>query len=98
MKKEHAKKILGDVAPEQCFWINRGPIIKNLRQLPTAIRRMKPDTFMHHVGKEKNDFGVWIKHVVGDTALASKVSKLKTKKAMVDEIKKRVKLLKKAAG
>ena len=59
---------------------------------------MKPETFMHHVGKDKNDFSEWVKHVVGDTALASKVSKLKTKKAMIDEINKRVKLLKKAAG
>ena len=98
MKKEHAKKILGNVAPEQCFWVNKGPIVKNIRQLPTALRRMKTETFMHHVGKDKNDFSEWVKNVVGDTALASKVSKLKTKKAMIDEIKKRVKLLKKVAG
>ncbi|MBW2984415.1 hypothetical protein KY361_04825 [Candidatus Woesearchaeota archaeon] len=98
MKKEHAKRMLGDVAPEQCFWVNRGPIVKNIRQLPTALKRMKEETFMHHVNTGKNDFSEWIKHVVGDAALASKVSKLKTKKAMIDEINKRVKLLKKTAG
>ncbi|MBW2980609.1 hypothetical protein KY360_04285 [Candidatus Woesearchaeota archaeon] len=98
MKKEHAKKILKDVMPEQCFWINKGPIIKNLRQLPRALRRMKPETFTHHVGKGKNDFSVWIDHVLGDANLASAISKLKTKKAMADALNKRIKILKKTAG
>lgn len=98
MKKEHAKKILGNVPPEQCFWVNRGPIVKNLMQLPRALRRMKQDTFMHHVDKSKNDFSAWIKHVIGDTTLASSISKLKTKKAMIAELNKRIKLLKKTSG
>ena len=98
MKKEHAKKILSDVTPEQCFWINNGPVVKNLRQLPSALKRMKEETFMHHVNKDKNDFSTWVSHVIGDTALASAISKLKTKKAMIDELNKRIKLLKKTAG
>jgi hypothetical protein len=92
------KKTLGDVAPEQCFWINNGPIVKNLKQLPGALRRMKQDTFMHHVTKDKNDFGAWIKHVIGDVQLANSVSKMKTKKAMIDALNKRIKTLKKSAA
>ena len=98
MNKEQAKKILGNVAPEQCFWVNKGPIVKSLGQLPTAINRMKETTFTHHVSKGKNDFSTWVKHVVGDTALASKISRLKTKKVMAGEISKRIKVLKKTAG
>lgn len=98
MKKEQAKKLLGDVAPEQCFWVNNGPILKGIKDLPRALKRMKQDTFMHHVNKDKNDFSAWVKHVVGDVNLANSISKLKTKKAMVDQLNKRIKLLKKSAA
>ena len=96
--KSDPKRILADVAPEQCFWINNGPIVRNLGQLPGAIRSMKQETFMHHVNKGKNDFSNWIKHVVGDAQLANSVSKMKTKQPMIDALNKRIKTLKKAAS
>ena len=98
MKKDMAKKILGNVPPEQCFWINNGPIVKSVKQLTSAVKKMKDSTFMHHVNKDKNDFSAWIKHVVGDTALANSISKLKTKKAIVEQLNKRLKTLKKVCG
>ncbi len=98
MKKEIAKKILGDVSPEQCFWVNNGPIVHNVNQLSSALRKMDDSTFMHHVNDTKNDFSAWVKHVVGDTSLANSISKMKTKKAMIDQLDKRLKLLKKTAG
>ncbi len=97
-KNMDVKKVLGDVAPEQCFWINNGPIVKSVRELPGVLRRMKQDTFMHHVNKDKNDFGAWIKHVIGDVQLANSVSKMKTKKAMIDALIKRIKTLKKSGA
>jgi hypothetical protein len=96
--KSNPRRILADVAPEQCFWVNNGPIVKNLRELPGALRRMKQDTFMHHVNKGKNDFSNWIKHVVGDAQLANSVSKMKTKKTMIDALNKRIKTLQKTAA
>ena len=98
MKKIDAKKVLGQVAPEQCFWVNNGPIVRSVADLPRALKKMKDKTFMHHVGKDKNDFSTWIKHVVGDANLANSISKLKTKKAMIDQLNKRIKLLKKSAA
>lgn len=28
--KDEAKRYLYDAAPEQCFWVNNGPILKNM--------------------------------------------------------------------
>ena len=32
VSKEEAKKYLCDAAPEQCFWVNNGPILKNMEE------------------------------------------------------------------
>ena len=35
--KDEARKYLSDVASEQCFWINNGPILKNIEELGPLI-------------------------------------------------------------
>lgn len=92
------KKILEDVAPEKCFWVNDGKIIKNLAELPTALSRMSDEAFVYHVNDSKNDFSTWIEEVIGDKTLANSLRKLRDKKLMMREVEKRVHELKKKLG
>jgi hypothetical protein len=68
--KVSSKKMLGDVPEDKRFLCNDGLVLKNLRELETALKKMSADTYHHHVGDSKNDFSSWIKDVVGDDKLA----------------------------
>jgi len=97
MNKDAAAGFLANVLPEKAFWVNNGPILKSISELATELKKMKTDTFMHHVNQGKNDFANWIKDVVGDGKLTKQISKLKTKEAVANMISRRIETLKRAA-
>lgn len=76
------KHKLPDVAKEHNFFVHDGQILKNLHELPTALRKMNKETFAHHVNNEKNDFANWILDVIGQKKLAQKIDKLKSRTAI----------------
>ena len=96
--KEEAKKYLCDTSPEQCFWVNNGPILKNIEELANALPEMSNDIFHHHVNNEKNDFSNWVKDVIGDDKLANDLLSSKTKDSAVKKIRSRLNSLKRKAG
>ena len=96
--KDEARKYLSDVASEQCFWVNNGPILKNLEELANVLPEISDDTFQHHVNNEKNDFSNWIKDVVGDQQLANDLLSSKSKYSALNKIRNRLNSLKKKAG
>lgn len=75
-----------DVPPERCFWCRDGRILRNLSELPPALRHMSAETFRHHVNSEKNDFANWIDEIVGEQALAHEVRNLRTKDAIARKV------------
>ena len=93
--KDEARKYLSDVASEQCFWINNGPILKNLEELANVLPEISDDTFQHHVNNEKNDFSNWIRDVVGDQQLANDLLSSKSKSSAAKKVRSRVNSLKK---
>ena len=96
--KDEAKRYLGDAAPEQCFWLNNGPILKNLEELANALPEMSSETFHHHVNSEKNDFSSWINDVIGDKNLANELLSSKSRESAVKKIRNRLNSLKKKAS
>src|SRR3989338_3692367 len=98
MEKEEAQRILRDVNPEQCFWVNNGPVLKNLDELYKALSEMSKDAFKHHVNKEKNDFSSWIRDILGDQKLAEDIAKAKSKSAIAAKVKQRLRQLKKVVA
>ena len=96
--KEEAKRYLCDVAPEQCFWVNNGLILKNLDELANALPEMGNDTFYYHMNNEKNDFSAWISDVVGDKALANDLLSSRNKESAFKKVQKRLNSLKKKAA
>lgn len=96
--KEEAKRYLCDAAPEQCFWVNNGPILKNLDELANVLPDMNDEAFHHHVNNEKNDFSAWINDIIGDKALANELLSSKNKDSALKKLQKRMNSLKKKAA
>ena len=96
--KDEAKKYLRDTPSEQCFWVNNGPIIKNLDELSNVLPEMKDETFHHHVNNEKNDFSSWINNVIGDKKLAHDLLSSRNKESAVKKLRSRLNALKKTAS
>jgi len=98
VSKNEARRYLCDAAPEQCFWVNNGPVLKNLEELANALPDMNDETFNHHVNSEKNDFSSWIKDIIGDNKLANDLLSSKSKESVVKKLRSRLNSLKKKAG
>lgn len=77
-KKIISAKKIKEAPPEQCFWVNNGPICKNPKELKEAIQTMSEDQYAYHT-QQGNDFANWMKDVMGDRACAEKLLKAKTK-------------------
>jgi hypothetical protein len=72
-KKEVAELWLRDVAHDKMFWFHDGRMVKNLDQLATTLREMLEEMFHYHATGDKNDFGSWVRDVVGDLTLANQL-------------------------
>ncbi len=97
VNKEEAIKYLGDVAPEQCFWVNNGPVLKNLYELADALPQISDDAYAHHANKEKNDFSKWVNDVIGDNKLANDLLSSRGKDSAAKKVANRLNSLKKKA-
>ena len=96
--KDEAKKYLGDCSPEQSFWVNNGPIVKNLDELSHALPELSNDIFSHHVNNDKNDFSNWIRDIIGDQKLANDIISSRNKESMLKKLNTRLNALKKKAS
>jgi len=86
MRKTKEKPGLISAENESCFWINNGPVLKNLKDLKVSLLTMSKETFSYHANKEKNDFAAWTKEVLKDKVLATKLAKTKTLKSTIKAI------------
>jgi hypothetical protein len=84
--KKPSKLILVNAYDEYCFWVCDGGVIKNLKELKVAFKKMNDKTFAYHVSKDKNDFAKWIKEVLKDEVLAKSLQKTKTRKMSLKKI------------
>jgi hypothetical protein len=84
-------KQLTIAAPPECFWINNGPIVCDLRELYLALKDNVSDAqFFHHVTKEKNDFEQWIRVTLRDDPCALKVKKARARDEVVQILRTRL--------
>lgn len=77
---------MAEVDENLAFWVNQGPVIRDVAKLPAAIKNMSKEQFKHHVNKERNDFANWIRDVFGNKKLAGSIAKVKTKKTMIKRL------------
>lgn len=87
-QKKTIKKKLVSVAPECCFWVRGGPVIKNLKELHNALKHgISDEQYKYHTSKGKNDFSAWIKSTLCDPRCAKVLAGVKTRKTAVAKVK-----------
>jgi len=95
---ECAAVLLADVKhPDHYFYLQDGIPIKGLCDLELILKEIPAETFAFHVKEGKNDFSDWVKNVIGDTTLASKMQKLSAQEEMAKAVSIRVEYIKKRA-
>lgn len=87
---DDAERVLSDVAPEKCFWVNNGPILRNVYELLNALKGIDAVKFMHHANKERNDFANWAADVLKDNGLARRIRRAKTQQGTARVVAKRI--------
>src|SRR5512139_217224 len=86
-----APRVLVDAPSDQCFWVNQGPILRNLRELCDALASgVSDEQFAHHVTEERNDFAAWVEVVLQDSECAQALRRARTRAAAVRALKKHV--------
>jgi hypothetical protein len=81
-RKRSAKTALAEAPPDKCFWVNGGPILKNLRELCDALAQsISDEQFAYHVGGDRNDFARWVEEVLGDATCAKALRRARTRQA-----------------
>ena len=81
-RKRAAAVVLADAPPDKCFWVNCGPILKNLRELREALAdSISDEQFAYHVARDRNDFAVWVEEVLGDATCAKALRRARTRQA-----------------
>lgn len=76
---------------QKSFWVSDGRILNSLVALHDAFDSMEKHHFEHHVGKDKNDFAVWVDSVLNDAICAVDLKKAKTPKAAKTVVAKHLK-------
>jgi len=64
--------------PEECFWVNNGPVVDSIKNLKVAFKNMSKEQYEYHTTREGNDFARWIEDCFNDAPRASRVAKAKT--------------------
>ncbi len=91
MRKKTEKLAMIQADENSSFWINNGPILKNIKDLADALKNMSEESFAYHVNLEKNDFAAWAENVLKDETLARNLAKSKTLKAAIKVVSGRLK-------
>ena len=91
---EAAQRFLVDVPLDKFFYINKGPIIKNVGELAEYLKIIPDEIFIYHRNNTKNDFYNWILFVVGDVKLANEIAHAKTKNTTYKRVVARISFLK----
>ncbi len=85
ISQEHGR-YLEEVQAEKAFELHRGGSLRSIIGLQKALLEMSDETFSHHCNKHKNDFSKWVKEVLKEEILAKEISRVKSKKGMINVI------------
>ena len=80
----------GCVEDKKRFFCQDGRVCVNLVELVDCLSNMTEDVFHHHVTFKNNDFSNWVRDVLGNEELASKIANvnnpLEASKIVTDSI------------
>ncbi len=73
MTRRDATRLLAKVAEEYVFRCHDGCVMSDMKELAQELNKMSDETFTYHANETKNDFSNWVKDIIGDNELASKL-------------------------
>jgi hypothetical protein len=88
---------LEDVPGDKIFWCCDGKVIRNLKELASALEEMTEEIYLRHANGGKSDFGNWVRDVIGDVTLAYQLKKAKSRVTAARRVKDRLEWLKERA-
>jgi hypothetical protein len=71
-------------AHDQFFHFADGTIASNGKELLAHMLKIPDDVFAHHCNAERNDFYYWVRDVLQDKELASRVKKIHTRRDVLN--------------
>lgn len=71
---------------EEYFYAIDGKVIKSIADLHLALKLMDEKHFYFHVNEERNDFANWIRDVLKEEGLATKVGLHTTREKVLAEL------------
>ena len=72
-----------NVLPEDYLELSKGNVVRNLKELVDALKKMKTEVFRLHVTRSTNDFAEWILEGYNDERLAKKILKTTDKSKII---------------
>ena len=75
----------------QEFWVNSGPVLRNLKELANYLEVIDVARYNFHTKNGSNDFANWVKHVLKDDKAAQAINKAKTISATLTAVNKSLK-------
>ena len=87
---KEAEHILRRVKEDKAFRLYLGTTLRSLKELAEALDIMADKAFRHNVVETRNDFGNWVKDVVGDDELADQIMHLKSKEGILKKVDDRI--------
>lgn len=91
-----AQGVKAQVEPELALWLSNGTTATGLKELASALRKMKASDYKEHVNPERNDIAEWVQEILNDFELARKLRRAKGKIQAAKAIEKGIKALKAA--
>jgi hypothetical protein len=71
--------VLVDAPADRQFSVSGGPLLKNVKELHDALKRMSDGQYHYHTVPRGNDFSRWVKEVLGQATIAKKLEKAKSR-------------------
>lgn len=81
--KKTKARVIKEAKPEQCFWVNNGPICKTHADLKKALNAMTKEQYAYHTKGGRNDFANWLTDVMGHHDCAARLKKSRTQAGAV---------------
>jgi hypothetical protein len=87
------KLTLVHAGDDTSFWVNQGPVLKNLKDLEDALELISEEQYEHHArDKEDNDFARWVNEVLCDGECAREIGKAHDRKKAKDAVRTRLRV------
>ena len=93
-----AKNILRDLKPEEYFFVHDGAVIRDIRELPAALKKMDESSFRYHHNPQIDDFANWIRFLSDDLEFVAKIRKCLTKDEMIKVVEQEISSVEKVAA